>query len=389
VRANVVSRTDQRDRPVARGGTGHALKTKSGKSKKIKSPLWAKFLVFLGAMIIVLSSGSLVAANLLLGHVEDSVEQEHMLGGSAADAPANGKALDGAVNLLLIGVDERTVSDDPEGTRADTIIVFHVNAAHDQAYFLSVPRDTLAQIPAFPKTGFNGSHEKINAAFQHGSDNGGGRAGGFELLATTVSKVTGLSFNAGAIVNFAGFESVVNALGGVNMCIDQKVTSIHLDKNGKDLPPAGGGQGMVYYPGCQHLEPWQALDFVRQRHTAGGDYDRQRHQQQFLKAVAKAALSQGMGDPSKLNRVMTAAGHTLTVDPGQAGLTDWIFMLKSLGTNNLSMLRTNGGAYASLKCPDGSSCQRLTSASLEMFRAAKSDTLEDFVAAHPAWVAKG
>jgi LCP family protein required for cell wall assembly len=289
--------------------------------------------------------------------------------------------------MLLIGVDERTVSDDPEGTRADTIIVFHINATHDKAYFLSIPRDTLADIPAFPKTNFGGRKEKINAAFQHGSDNGGGRPGGFELLAKTVSKITGITFNAGAIVNFAGFQKVVEALGGVQMCIDQKVTSIHRDVNGNEWPKSGA-PAMTYTPGCRHLDPWQALDFVRQRHTSGGDYDRQRHQQQFLKAVAKEAMSQGMTDVTKLNTVMSAAGRTLTMDPGRAKITDWIFLLKGIGTEGIQMLRTNGGKYASLKCPDGSSCQVLTQESLNMFRAAKDDKLDEFIDNHPTWIAQ-
>src|SRR5207245_2014286 len=121
--------------------------------------------------------------------------------------------------------------------------------------------------------------------------------------------------NAGAIVNFAGFESVVQALRGVDMCIDQKVTSIHLNAQGRDLKTAGGPPA-VYLPGCRHLEPWQALDYVRQRHLRDGDYDRQRHQQQFLKALAKKAMSSGMSDPIGLDRVLVSVAHTLTVDPG-------------------------------------------------------------------------
>ncbi|WP_051366027.1 LCP family protein [Hamadaea tsunoensis] len=377
-----------RDRDQGSSRSSHQLGSagRKRKRKKAKSPLWAKIVAVLGALIVLASSGALIAAKYFLGEVENSVQHESMLGGASAPVD-KAHALDGAVNILLMGVDERTVTDDPDGTRADSIIIFHINAAHTAAYFLSMPRDTLAQIPAFPKTGFKGSNEKINAAFQHGSDNGGGRTGGFELLAETISSVTGLHFNAGAIVNFAGFEAVVDALGGVDMCIDQKVTSIHMNTNGQ-LLATGGGTAMTYEKGCRHLEPWQALDFVRQRHTSGGDYDRQRHQQQFLKAVAKEAMSQGMTNVSKLNGLLTATGHTLTVDPGAVGLTDWIFMLKGMNIGDMQMLKTNGGQYASLKCPDGSSCQKLTPDSLDMFHAARDDTMADFVQNHPTWIAK-
>jgi LCP family protein required for cell wall assembly len=264
-------------------------------------------------------------------------------------------------------------------------MVMHINAAHDAAYLLSIPRDTLVTIPAFPKSGFGGSREKIDAAYESGSLNGAGREGGFELLATTIAQVTGLRFNAGAIVNFDGFEAVVNALGGVDMCIDETTTSFDHDVNGNEL--RDGNAPMVYEQGCRHLLPWQALDFVRQRHSlSSGDYGRQRHQQQFLKAVAKAAMNQGLTDPIKLDRVLTATGKALTVDPGRASLTDWIFTLKGLGADGLTLLNTNGGSFAAVECPDGSSCQMLTPDSEQMFAAAKNDTLPAFIQQHPTWV---
>jgi LCP family protein required for cell wall assembly len=310
-----------------------------------------------------------------------------MLGSAAAPVKPGQNPLKGPLNILLMGVDERSVEDDPKGTRADSIIILHINASHTQVAMLSFPRDTLVDIPAFPRTGFRGGREKVNAAFQHGSVGTGGRSGGFELLALTLHNATGLNFNAGAIVNFAGFEAVVSALGGVDMCIDQRVVSIHLNTEGRKLKTYGGSPA-VYLPGCRHLASWQALDYVRQRHTSDGDYDRQRHQQQFLKAIAKEAEGKGLlTNPVRLDAVLRAAGRTLTVDPGGASLTDWIFLLKGLGGDRLTMVKTNGGSYASIKCPDGSSCQQLTATSQQMFQAARDDTLTAFLQSHPTWMA--
>jgi len=358
---------------------------KAPRKAKAKSPIWAKVTISIGAVILVLSIVALVGANLLLNRVTGSVDQKKMLGDAGVTDTKGKPPLDGVLNVLMIGTDERTGL---VGSRADTIIILHINATHDAAYMLSVPRDTLVTIPAFPKSKFKGSREKINAAYEYGSLNGAGREGGFELLAKTVSQITGLNFNAGAIVNFAGFEAVVNALGGIDMCIDETTTSYDHNTKGQELGRYGG-PAMVYNKGCQHLLPWQALDFVRQRHlVAGGDYGRQRHQQQFVKAVAKAAMNQGLTDPAKLDRVMTAAGKALTVDPGAASLTDWLFALKGLGVDKMTMLNTNGGAYASLKCADGvSDCQQLTPESEQMFAAAKNDKLPDFIRQHPTWVA--
>ena len=104
-------------------------------------------------------------------------------------------------------------------------------------------------------------------------------------------------------------------------------------------------------------------------------------------AIAKAATSQGLTNPARLDRVMTTAGKTLTVDAGAASLTDWIFVLKGIGAEHMTLLNTNGGAYASLKCPDGSSCQKLTPDSELMFATAMNDTLPAFIRQHPTWVA--
>jgi polyisoprenyl-teichoic acid--peptidoglycan teichoic acid transferase len=362
-------------------GSSNPKRPSGKKGKKKSSPIWAKLLVGFGALILIVSGGILVGSKLILDKVNASIPQETLLGGAAVDKP--NPSLDGPVNVLLVGTDERPGL---IGSRADTIIVMHIDQAHNDAYLLSVPRDTLVDIPAFPKTKFKGSREKINGAFDHGYANGGGRAGGFELLATTVSAVTGLSFNAGAIINFDGFESIVTALGGVDMCIDEQMTSFDHDTNGHELRPPN--KAMVYQVGCRHLLPWQALDYVRQRHSgADGDYTRQRHQQQFLKAIAKEALSQGLTDPSKLQKLMSSAGQALTVDVGRASLTDWIFLLKGIGTDRLQMLRTNGGTYASVTCPDGSSCQTLNATSVLMFKAAVDDQMAAFITAHPTWVA--
>ncbi|GIE78115.1 LytTR family transcriptional regulator [Actinoplanes philippinensis] len=356
---------------------------------KKKRPLWARLLIWTGVVVVVLSIGAVVGARLLVSRYTGAVAQEPMLGDAAVPEPAKGVSpLAGPLNILLVGVDDRADDENGVGTRADSIIVVHINAAHDKAYMLSVPRDTLVQIPAYPKTGFTGSHEKINAAFQHGSGGGGGRAGGFELLAKTVSQVTGMKFNAGMIANFVGFEGAVNALGGVDMCIDQKVTSIHMNTEGK-VRALEGGDAKVYEPGCRHLEPWEALDYVRQRHTKGGDYDRQRHQQQFVKAVMKEALDTGVSSPLTLDRVLTATGKALTADWGKASMTDWLLTARGIGSDGVTMLRTNGGDYASVKCPNGASCENLTAESRKMFDAAREDKLDAFIAAHPTWAAAG
>jgi LCP family protein required for cell wall assembly len=364
---------------------------------RARDPLWARLTVVVGAVLVFLSATTFAGGRALLARYTAAVSQEDLLG-SAAATPAPGRTVAaGPLNLLLVGIDERA-GDAAGGARADSIIIVHVPAAHDEGYLISIPRDTLVDIPAFPKSGYQGGQDKINAAFQYGSANDGGRAGGFQLLAATVTKLSGITFNAGAIVNFAGFQSLVGALGGVDMCVDEKVVSIHVgtDASGRfatpyQLTPDGpvpvrGVTPQTYLPGCQHLAAWQALDYVRQRELLpDGDYGRQRHQQQFLRAVLQKATSTGvLTDPVKLDAVLRAAGQAVTVDGGGASLADWAFTLGGVGPGNLTLIRTNGGKFNSEQV-NGQSVEVLDDVSRQLLDAVRDDTVGDFAAAHPDW----
>src|SRR5262249_26032719 len=84
----------------------------------------------------------------------------------------------------------------------------------------------------------------------------------------------------------------------------------------------------VYQKGYQHLTPSQALDFVRARDgLVGTDYARQRHQQQFIRAVLRQAYDKGLSDPFKLESFVSSIGKALVFDRNGVSLTDWIFTL--------------------------------------------------------------
>jgi polyisoprenyl-teichoic acid--peptidoglycan teichoic acid transferase len=265
----------------------------------------------------------------------------------------------------------------------------------------ALPRDTRVAIPASPTTRYPGGADKLTAAFEFGYQNGGGRPGGFELLAKTIKNMSGISFNGGAIVNFDGFQALVKALGGVDMCIDEKVTSIHIGQDrhghfatpyrldaGLNPHPVPGVTPQVYQPGCQHLQAWQALDYVRQRELVpDGDYGRQRHQQQFIKAVVKETTSKGViTDPAKLDTVIRSAGKLLTFDGGGISIEDWIFALKGVNGGGITMIKTNGGQFNPTTI-NGQAFETLNPTSLQLLQSVRDDNVAAFVAAHPDWVA--
>ncbi|MFI5952457.1 LCP family protein [Cryptosporangium sp. NPDC051539] len=351
-------------------------------------------------MLVVLSVGVGVGIPAAVNHYAGKITHDGGLG----DAADTGKSIDGPINLLLVGIDERS-TDPTAGVRADSIIIAHINAAHDHAYLASIPRDSLVKIPPFPDTQYPGGRDKINAAFQFGFRDKGGRTKGLELLANTVSDLMGgMKIDGAAIVNFAGLESVVTALKGVRMCVDEKVTSIHIgwDKQtGKraapyyinpDGTPAGRRPGVrpqVYYPGCRNFTNWQALDYARQRDLLAdndGDYGRQRHQQQLIKAIMQKATSSGViTNPVTVSKVLDSLGGAVTFYNNNVSITDWVFTLKGIKPEQLTMIKTNGGKF-NAETVDGIWYEKLSDTSLEMLQAIKNDTVDQFVAANPTWV---
>jgi LCP family protein required for cell wall assembly len=296
------------------------------------------------------------------------------------------------VDILLMGVDarKRWAVDD---LRSDTIIVLHIPATHDQAYLVSIPRDTEMQVPPFAKAKWNGGVSKANEAFFHGAQNGGGWAGGAQLMAQTIKLNTGMSFDGAAIIDFNGFKSVIDALHGVHMCVDQRVKSHHMVMvEGKplflaDARKTGKPQKTIWHEvGCKDMAGWEALDYSRQRYgLKNGDYDRQRHQQQLIKAIAKKAASSGvLSNPIKVNALIKAAGKAFVLDTGGTPVADFIFGLKGVAANDMVLLRTNNGTFAG----NGSGRETITPESRDMFAAVRQDRLADFVVSHPDVIAK-
>jgi LCP family protein required for cell wall assembly len=373
-----------------RGGRGSGSGGAPKKKAKRRDPLWARLLVIGGAMLMVLSGGLIVGGKALVAQVTGDVEKAPLLGEAGV---SNAKALTGPLNILMVGIDERPANS-TDLVRADSILILHIPATHDRAYLASIPRDSYVKIPAFTKTKYNGGNDKINSAFAFGWQNGGGRQGGFELLSLTISRMTGLKFNAGAIVDFKGFEKVVDALGGVDLCVDSSkpVKSEHwgFDSKGKYLSPHEGGKPMTYYPGeCRQFGGWEALDYVRQRKSLeDGDYGRQRHQQQFVKALAKRAKDRELQkSPLKLLELVKSIGSALTVDLNGASIESWLYTVKGVGDNDVVLLKSNGGKFNPIRC-GGEECEGLTQETLDMFAALKADSVDDFVLAHPDFVSK-
>jgi polyisoprenyl-teichoic acid--peptidoglycan teichoic acid transferase len=383
-----------------------AATVSSQRARRVRAPLWARLAVAAGAFLMVISGGSLIAGKVLLVHYTSGITHGGGLGEAAATDGHGGTSIAGPINILLVGIDEGAGRSADGGVRADSIIVAHIPASHDAVYLASVPRDSRVPIPADKATGYAGGTDKINAAFQFGYQRGGGREGGLALLAETVSDLTGgaLKFNGAAIVNFDGFKDLVKAIGGVRMYVDEKVTSIHIGTNvktGKEGVPfyinSDGRPGalrpnmrpQVYDVGWHDFSDWEALDYVRQRDllaNGDSDYGRQRHQQQFIKAVLRKTTSTGViANPIKVNAVLKSVGKAVSFYNNNIDIADWIFTLKGVQPDNMTMIKTNGGTFNSVRI-NGIDYETLSPDSLQLLRSMTDDTVQTFVAGHPSWI---
>src|SRR5690606_41366778 len=122
------------------------------------------------------------------------------------------------------------------------IFILHVQSSHGMSYRISVPRDTWVRVPGYRDM-------KITEALYHGNLEGGW-TGGARLVAESLHQLTGLSFNAAAIVNFGGFQKIIDEMGGLEFCVDTAAYSEHLVL--VDREPVGSGQARRGGPADEH-----------------------------------------------------------------------------------------------------------------------------------------
>jgi len=228
------------------------------------------------------------------------------------------------------------------GERSDTIILLHIPSSGGPDVLVSIPRDSYVPIPGYGSS-------KINAAFY---------LGGPKLLAQTVQNVTGLYINHYMGIGFGGFVSVVNAVGGVNMCLP-----------GPMVDPKAG---LNLRAGCQTLDGAQALGYVRTRAFAISDLQREQDQRLFLKALlSKMTSTSTLLNPFAAIPAATGAAGTLTVDQG-TNLYDLIhaaFALRSPETTTVPL------ASSDYQTPnDGVAVLWNQSQALQLFNALRTDT---------------
>ena len=232
-------------------------------------------------VVLVLASG----AGLYL-YLDSKLTRASALVGSAPSAGQNW-LITGATGTLTAGQQIQLHTGHDTDTLSDTIMLLHVPANGGPPVLVSIPRDSYVPIPG------NGQN-KINAAYAFG---------GPVLLVRTVQDVTGLHIDHYLGIGFTGLVSVVNAIGGVRICLPG--------------PMADPAAGLNLKAGCQTLNGTQALSYTRTRAFALGDLQRVQDQRVLMKAILSKVTSAGtLVNPFATIPAATGSADSITGDPG-------------------------------------------------------------------------
>ncbi|QNI05926.1 LytR family transcriptional regulator [Mycobacterium kubicae] len=272
-------------------------------------------------------------------------------------APSLGHgADDGAIDILLVGLDSRTDAHgnpltaeelatlragDEEATNTDTIILVRIPNNGKSATAISIPRDSYVQAPGLGKTKINGVYGQTREAKRTTLVKAGasateaaaaGTEAGREALIKTVADLTGVTVDHYAEIGLLGFALIADALGGVDVCLKEPVFE---PLSGADFPA-----------GQQKLNGPQALSFVRQRHELPrGDLDRVVRQQAVMASLAHRVISgKTLSSPTTLKRLEQAVQRSVVLSSGW-DIMDFVRQLQQLAGGNV--------AFATIPVQDG------------------------------------
>jgi LCP family protein required for cell wall assembly len=307
--------------------------------------------VALGVVALLAFSGTAVAATYqqLQGDVTsvdlgDLVDPPAGGGEDGTTAPPVDPNAGTALNILIIGSDSRAdggVDDGFTSVLADTHIIAHISAERDRVELVSIPRDTMVDIPQCRTSSGTTVYARFgmyNSAFAEAFVAGGDTESAIACDINLAQSVTGLTIDGFVLVEMGGFINMVDALGGVDICIPEP---IYAPKANLDLEA-----------GQQTLNGEQALGYARARSgdgLSGSDPDRIGRQQHLMSAMVDEVLSRNvLTDGPALYQMLRAALGSLTLSSNLASINDMAGLalsLRSLDLADVTFMTTPYAAY--------------------------------------------
>jgi LCP family protein required for cell wall assembly len=202
-------------------------------------------------------------------------------GTTAPLAPQKGLMISNASNILLLGTDHSNNGQPGRSSdhHSDSMMLLRTDPGRHRLVFLSIPRDLRASIPGYGES-------KINAAMQ---------LGGPKLAISTVATLTGLPINHIVVVDFSAFESLINAVGGIDVNVPENILSNRFDCPYSTAAKCAAWPGWHFSKGVQHMDGHRALIYSRIRENrlnpADSDITRALRQQQVMQQTLSKLAS--------------------------------------------------------------------------------------------------
>ncbi len=258
----------------------------------------------------------------VIKHLEGNIDRVDL---SKETGPAPTKVVDKAINVLVMGDDTRKGQGPAIGGStpglSDTTILLHLSANRKFAYGVSLPRDAMVQRPQCQtRTGVAAAGlTQFNAAYA---------IGGPACTIKMVQQLTGIKIDHYVVVKFKGFRAMVDAIGGVTICVPQQITDV---------------QSNIYFkPGTYTVSGEEALNYVRVRHGVGdgSDLGRMKRQQASIASLINKVVSAGtLANPITLYKFLDAATKSIQTDPSFGSLSALVSLGRSLQNIGLDRIK--------------------------------------------------
>lgn len=288
--------------------TPRRLQRRDAKKRKRKVIAAVSSVVALGLL-----GGSAYAYNNLQQRVttvetQSFLDSEKRPAKNPASVPNPKDPFSGALNILLIGSDERDAKDNSTttGMRSDTVMIAHISEKRDRVEIVSIPRDSWVTVPSctLPDGSLTAPHTgKFNAAFSLGGQTGNVGAA-VACTIKTVEGLTGVYIDDYVVIDFAGFKGMVNALDGVEFNVKEDIVDPSFSNT-------------VIKAGQQTFDGNTALRYARVRKAIGmdgSDISRIGRQQELLAAIISTAKTK-TSNPAAMYNLVGAGMDMITTSP--------------------------------------------------------------------------
>src|SRR5215212_4992864 len=289
-----------------------------------------------GATMVVIALVTALAVVFLYRHYNANLNVQDITNelGSDRPTPQVPQGPHGPINVMIMGSDNRDAPGNHIdnltgiGKRSDTTILLHLSGDREHAYGVSIPRDSVVDRASC----LDNDGREISPATTGVMWNEAFNIGGPGCTVRQFEQLTGIRVDHYVVVDFNGFKSMVDAIGGVEVCIPHAVN----DPIGHITLPAG----------THTFSGDQALNYVRERHSLGNgsDIGRMKRQQAFIASMAHQAISANtLANPLHLAKFIDAATKSLTLDPDIGSISKLVglaYQFRHIGLDHIQFVTT-------------------------------------------------